>query len=341
MATTNVAFSPKEWTVLIKDTTGWGETSIGTSMYQLDVDSVSMPSLGINQSLDVRTPKGDGSRTYQDEDFFQDDTFKIRELTFSGNFHTDTAHKFPFLNIADQATSNDLVPLAAGYSPTALGNGVSIGAGTMASHHLFTIVVASPGVTNGKNMSFNNCVCTNYQISADLGTDGGRYKYSMTFSTAGKFQSLADSTSVAPSAPYANTTNVTMGGINASTLKVADINATLNSFSVVVDNPVTWAGAGSLGYEVMNRSQECSVTFDAQIKYDDLTDELINTFDSQTAAVNGDGLKIVNSANFDIAINDYVLTNVSLSEGDIMMLDVSGKAVDDGSEALLALDWTT
>ena len=335
------AFSPKEWTVLIKNTTGWGETAIGTDMYQLDVDSVSMPSLGIEPSLDIRTTKGDGSRTFQDEDFFQDDTFKVRELTFSGNFHTDTAHKFPFLNIADQATSNDLVPLAAGYSPTGLCNGVSVGAGTMASHHLFTIVVASPGVTNAQNMSFNNCVCTNYQISADLGTDGGRYKYSMTFSTAGKFQSLADETSVAPSATYANTTNVTMGGINASTLKVADINATLNSFTVTVDNPVVYTGAGSLGFETLNRGQECSVTFDAQVKYDSLTKGLINTFESQSGSVNGDGLKIVNSANFDIAINDYILTNVALSEGDIMMLDVSGKSVDDGAEALLELDWRT
>ena len=335
------AFSPKEWTVLIKNTTGWGETAIGTSMYQLDVDSASMPSLGINQSLDIRTTKGDGSRTFQDEDFFQDDTFTVREMTFSGNFHTDTAHKFPFLNIADQATSNDLVSLVAGYSPTGLANGVSVAAGTMASHHLFNIVVASPGVTNGKNMSFNNCVCTNYQISADIGTDGGRYKYSATFSTAGKFQSLADTTSVGPSASYLNTTNVTMGGINASTLKVADINATLNSFNVTVDNPVVYTGAGSLGYETLNRAQECSVIFDAQVKYDDLTSGLINTFDAQTAAVNGDGLKIVNSANFDIAINDYVLTNVSTSEGDIMMLDISGKSVDDGAEALLSLDWST
>ena len=335
------AFSPKEWTVLIKNTTGWGETAIGTSMYQLDVDSTSMPSLGINQSIDIRTTKGDGSRTFQDEDFFQDDTFKIREMTFSGNFHTDTAHKFPFLNIADQATSNDLVPLAAGYSPTGLANGVSVGAGTMASHHLFNIIVASPGVTNGKNMSFNNCVCTNYQISADIGTDGGRYKYSMTFSTAGKFQSLADSTSVGPTAPYANTTNVTMGGINASTFKVADINATLNSFTITVDNPAIWTGAGSLGFETLSRGPECSVTFDAQVKYDSLTDELINTFDGQVASVDGVGLNIVNSANFDIAINDYILTNVALSEGDIMMVDISGKSVDDGAEALLALDWST
>ena len=333
----NTAFSPKEWTVLIRPQTEWGETEAGTDMYQLDVDSISMPSLGVNQSIDVRNTTG---RTFSDEDFFQDNKMTVREMTFSGNFHTDSAHKYAFLNLSNQATSNDLVPFAAGHQPASLGNGVSISAGTMASHHLFTIAIAAPETTSAKHMLFHNCVCTNFQISADTGTDGGRYKYSATFSTGGNYQSLASTTSVAPSASYLNTTNVTMGGITASTLKVADINVTLNSFTVSVDFPAVWTGAGSLGFETVNRVQECSITFDAQVKYDSLTDELINTFDAQAAAVDGVGLNIVNSANFDIAINDYILTNVAMSEGDIMMLDISGKSVDDGTEALLSLDWS-
>ena len=333
----NIAFSPKEWTVLIRPQTEWGETEAGTDMYQLDVDSISMPSLGLNQSIDLRNTSG---RTFNDEDFFQDNKMAVREMTFSGNFHTDAAHKYAFLNISNQATSNDSVPLAAGHQPASLGNGVSISAGTMASHHLFTIAIAAPDTSNATHMLFHNCICTNFQVSADIGTDGGRYKYSATYVTGGNYQSLASTTSVAPSASYLNTTNVTMGGINASTFKIADINATLNSFSVVVDFPAVWIGAGSLGFETVNRAQECSVTFDAQVKYDDLTKGLINTLDTQTAAVDGVGLNIVNSSNFDIAINDYILTNVSLTEGDVMMLDISGKSVDDGAEALLTLDWT-
>ena len=131
-----------------------------------------------------------------------------------------------------------------------------------------------------------------------------------------------------------------MGGINATSFKVADINATLKSFSVSVDFPAVWTGAGSFGYETVNRGQECSVTFDAQVKYDDLVDGLVSTWDSQSAPVDGVGLNIVNSANFDIAINDYILTYVGFAEGDIMMLDISWKAIDDGAEALLSLDWT-
>ena len=333
----NVAFSPKEWTALIRPQTEWGETEAGTDMYQLDVDSISMPSLGVNQSLDARQSTG---RTFTDEDFFQENKMRVVEFTFSGNFHTDAAHKYAFLNLANQATSVDNVPFAAGHQPASLGNGVSISAGTMAAQNLFTIVIAAPETSNAKHMLFHNCVCTNFTLSADTDTDGGRYKYSATFSTGGNYQSLASTTSVGASASYSNTTLVSMGGINASTFTVADINATLKSFSVSVDFPAIWTGAGSLGYEAVNRGSECSITFDAQVKYDNLTSGLLNTFDTQTAAVDGVGLKIVNSANFDIAINDYVLTNVALSEGDLMMLDISGKSVDDGAEALLELDWT-
>ena len=141
----NVSFSPKEFTVLIRPQTEWGETEAGTDMYQLDVDSVSMPSLGLNQSIDLRNTSG---RTFSDEDFFQDNKMTVREMTFTGNFHTDAAHKFPFLNLSNQATSNDTVPFAAGHQPQNLGNGVSISAGTMASHHLFTIAIAAPETTN-------------------------------------------------------------------------------------------------------------------------------------------------------------------------------------------------
>jgi hypothetical protein len=47
---------------------------------------------------------------------------------------------------------------------------------------------------------------------------------------------------------------------------------------------------------------------------------------------------IVNNGNFGIDTANAVLTNVAYSEGDIMMLDVSFKAVDDGTDALLEVD---
>ena len=112
------------------------------------------------------------------------------------------------------------------------------------------------------------------------------------------------------------------------------------SFNRSVDHPAIWTGAGGAGFITCNRGQEASVTFDAQVKYDELGDEHIQSFD--TGAVHDNvGLYIENSDNFDISVNDYIITNAALAEGDIMMLDLSGKAIDDGTEALLTLDWTS
>ena len=40
-----------------------------------------------------------------------------------------------------------------------------------------------------------------------------------------------------------------------------------------------------------------------------------------------------------IEIDNAVITNVALSEGDLMMLDVSMKAVDDGTDPLITFDF--
>ena len=71
MATVAHAFSPKEFQIWIaSDSSTAGNSGIHASnMYQLDVDSISMPSLGLNQSIDLRNTSG---RTFNDEDFFQD-----------------------------------------------------------------------------------------------------------------------------------------------------------------------------------------------------------------------------------------------------------------------------
>ena len=73
MAKSGVAFSPKEFSVFIKEETAAGTSAIGTSMYQLDVDSVGFPSLNATQVLDVRS----GGRFLKDADFFQDNTMRV------------------------------------------------------------------------------------------------------------------------------------------------------------------------------------------------------------------------------------------------------------------------
>jgi len=328
----NIAFSPKEWEVWIL-----GESALGTAvthasnMYQLDVDGISMPSLNVNQSLDLRSGTG---RTLKAKDFYQDNNLRVVEVSLSGRFHDDVAHKALFENITSETGEDFTVP--SGYTPEALQYGESE---TAADYDTFTLVLKSPDPTgNSKNIELPGCVVTNLTLSSDMGTDGGQYKWSATIQT-GCACDFAETTD-AGNTNYLNTDFFKLSSATAT--EVLNAAAALNSFTLTIDNPAVFSGTrlDAAGYDTINRAAECSVTLDCQVKYDANTDEFINVFDTQTGAFTTNyPFKLTASSAGGIQIDNAVITNVALSEGDLMMLDVSMKAVDDGSDALLTLDF--
>ena len=48
--------------------------------------------------------------------------------------------------------------------------------------------------------------------------------------------------------------------------------------------------------------------------------------------------KMINNNAYGVLVTSGIFTNVALSEGDIMSLDCSIKAIDDGSSDLIAFD---
>ena len=333
MPTVAHAFSPKEWTCwVISDATNAGATGIhATNMYQLDVDSVSYPALNVTQALDVRS--GDGA-TLKDEDFFQDRTLRVTELSLSGTLHDDVGHRLLIANICGAAQADD--------TDQTIGSGHKIvsqkyGAAVTNNASSLTIVINSSDVTNQRGMEFFGCVVTNFSISADAGTEGGRYKWSATLQT-GKIPDLDNQTLInnTGSNNYANTTTTTLA--SATGVKLYGVDAVLNSFTTTIDYPAVFTGITSTGYEMVGRAAECAVTHDCQVKYDGNTKDMISNYDGQTAAKAEETFIIVNNGKFGVDTANGVLTNVALSEGDIMMLDCSIKAVDDGSDALLEID---
>lgn len=328
----NIGFSPKEWEVWIL-----GEGTLGTAvtassgMYQLDVDSIGMPSLNVTQSLDVRSTKG---RTLKTKDFFQDNNLRVVELSLSGRFHDDVAHKALIENITSEAGDDFTVP--SGYTPEALKYGESE---TAADNDTFTLVLKSPDPTgNSKNIEMPGCVVTNFALSADATADGGMYKWSATIQT-GCACDFNENTNAGGTA-YVNTDFFKLSSATATEVLNAD--ATLSSFNLTLDNPAIFSGVrlGAAGYEVINRAAEFAVNLECQVKYDANTDEFINVFDTQTAAFTTNfPFKITASNAGGIQIDNAVITNVALSEGDLMMIDVSMKSVDDGTDALVTLDF--
>ena len=116
---------------------------------------------------------------------------------------------------------------------------------------------------------------------------------------------------------------------------------------MALDNPAVFTGVTSNGFESVSRGAETSVTVDTQVKYDGNTKGFINYLNVQdTTVLNsqisaGNLFLITNNNAFGVNIQNWVETNVAYSEGDIMMLDCSLKAVDDGSDALVVVDVTS
>ena len=330
MATVAHSFSPKEFKCfVISDATNAGSSGIHSSnMNQLDVDSISFPSLNVNQVLDVRSGVG---HTLKDEDFFQDNKMRVVELGLSGTLHDDVGHRLLLANICGAAQADDTnQAIASGHKIVAQ----KYGAAVTNNASSLTIVLQPSDVSNQTGLEFAGMVVTNFSITADAGTEGGRYKWSATLQS-GKVPDLA-STAAAGSTVYANNTTTSLA--SASGIKVFALDAVLNSFTTTIDYPAVFTGISSTGYEVVSRGAECSVTHDCQIKYDGNTKGLVNSFDTQTAALAENMFIITNNGNFGIDTANGVLTNVAYSEGDIMMLDVSIKAVDDGTDELLIID---
>jgi hypothetical protein len=178
MGAVSQAFSPKEFKcAIISDATNAGTTGIGGTMLQLDVDSVSYPSLNINQSLDVRSGIG---RAFKAEDFFQDNVLRVTELSLSGTLHNDAGHLLLLQNICNDVSTDLSVA-----SPFVAASQV-YGAAVANAASSLTVVIQPSDVTHQRGLEFVGCVVSNFSISADMGTEGGRYKWSATLQTGQK-----------------------------------------------------------------------------------------------------------------------------------------------------------
>ena len=243
MATSAHTFSPKEWkAAVVSDATNAGATGIGTTMYQLDVDSISFPSLNVTQAMDVRSGVG---HTLKDEDFFQDNKMRVVELSLSGTLHDDVGHRLLVANICGAAQADDTnQTIAAGHKIVSQ----LYGAAVTNNASSLTVVLQPSDVSNQTGLELFGCVVTNFSISADAGTEGGRYKWSAPLQP-GNTPDLASTANPTITA-YANTTTTTLG--SASVTKIYNKDAMLNNFTTTIDYPAVFYRY------IINRLSGCS-----------------------------------------------------------------------------------
>ena len=332
----DAVFSPKDFKVFVSEEAQTGTVNDLTStsnVYQLDVDSVSFPSLNVTQVTNVRSQNG---RVAHIDDFFQDNNIRATEISLSGTFHKDGGHVMLMQSVCSNALTPDSVAnVTLGTNPTA-----TVGKyGENEVNKTFTLAIDSPDNNDAQNIVMKGCLCTSFTLNADMGTDGGQYKFSATISS-GRVPDLTDGTAVSGTAYDAN--HIDMNGVDVSAVKIASKTApVLSSFGLTIESPAVYTGVSEgAGYQCFGRGEEISVTASAQVKLDSVTMELPSEFDTQSTHDSADlfTLTQTTATNASISIPCGILTNVAYNEGDIMMLDVEMKALNKESGNILAID---
>ena len=337
MAISTSAYSPKEFQILIAEQDAFGtiEASGGNAYHALDVDSVGSPSLNPVQGLEVRN----GSRVLQATDFFQDVKTSVKELSVSG---TATTNALDMLleNIMGEAegAASGVYSFLSNRAVQQIGTGDGSLVGTALS------VVIKSGFGTNADLSFKDCVVTSLTLNGDTGTDGGKIKFSATFQTGSTVEDLTDAATTVDTAFTAASENYLMSSwTDPDYRKIVGVDGLLvSSFSLNLDNPATFHGATTNGYELCTRAGEFSATLDTTVKYDDKTEDMFEFLKGQSTGASKGVTLLNNDATlsdtiFGINIPGSVLTNVAFNEGDIMMLDLSVKAVGSGIGSSTAL----
>jgi hypothetical protein len=325
------AYSPKQFSFLIAEQDDFGTLnpdssgSPDLSWVAVDVDSIGSPSLNLNQVLEHRT----GSRLLQASDFFQDNKAKVMEISVSG---TATREVIDMLLMQITQSSDGSEPFFIQPS-TLTAQTFTTATVDQTNMQIFSICYKSP--SSGNTLAFKDCFCTNLSLNGDMGTEGGRVKFSATFKTGSLPADLTNTDIAIDTAITSN--NFYMSEWTAANRKVAGIaNCLVNSFTLNIDNDMVFAGATSTGYELATRVGEVSISADFNIKYDTLTDVLFENFHDQATGSSegitsmGVGDDTPSNGEFEFLMPKTVMTNVAMNEGDMMNLDVSVKAVAAG-----------
>lgn len=332
MAISGTAYDPKLFQFLIaaQDAYGTINGASGNAYIALDVDSIGSPTLGINQTLDVRS----GSRVLLESNFFQDTIASVKEISVSG-----TATTAALDLMLSHLTLDSSVPYA--IATNVATSSFKAGGDTSGNKALSVIMKSA---ASNSDLVFKDCFITSLTLSGDAGTEGGRVKFSATFQSGTKVAS-GELTATDVAVDTAITANdYFMSGWDADDRIIAGVaNGVISSFSLTVDNPLTFSGIASTGYEQAIRSGEISATASFSVLYDDNFLDMFERFNTTQAAGATTGATLMNHqaalANeyFGFKFPKSIITEVSFNEGSSMMLDVSVKAIGSGSADLFEI----
>ena len=336
MAISTASYSSSAFKFAIAEQDAFGTVTAagGNAYHALDVDSISSPSLNLNQALDVRS----GSRVLQTTDFFHTKVGAIAEISVSG---TATTNALDILleNIMGEAegSASGVYSFLSNASAQSVGSGDSSQAGT-----LISIAMISP--ISNMDLGFKDCVVTALSLSGDAGTEGGRIKFSATFKTGSAVDGTQATTVGAVDTAFtAASENYTMNSWTAGYRQIVGVaDLVMSSFTLNLTNDANFLGLVSTGYETISRAGEFSATLDSTVKYDDKVQAFFENFQDQVTGAS-EGATLLNNDSsltdgaFGISMPASVMTNVAFNEQAMMMMDLSVKAIGAGVASSTAL----
>ena len=335
MAISSVAFSPKEFRVAIQAQTALG-TAKTDGMQEINVDSITHGTLGGNNNYDL---KSGGGRILQDEHYYHDNSGYVSEISISGVYSTEIAALIE--NITGDAA--EVWEVASNYEPsTNIKTGATLTAG---NSELLTLAILPPksGATtpsDSDGILYKDCVVTSFSWSGDMATNGGLVTYSATLKTYSPV-ALEQDASGYTIAPYvmnaAQTISMSDWKTPGNRIVCGQADLLVNSFTFNIENDAIFLGRTGDVCEVVARSGEFSSTADFNVKYDDESADLLNMYQTATTGQStgvtnmGNTNPPTSGADWGFKYAGSVFTNVALSEGDVMNIDVSVKMVGAGN----------
>jgi len=338
MAYNTAAFSPKEWTLGIKE-----EETVGTAVTSYDgieIESISFPS--INDGLRV-TEKRSGSTgpVLNTNDLVYAEAGGIHEISVSGVLNKTL---LPVLveNATGIETSTNNVIVNHNYAPAHFLHGAE----SSGAHNTVAFCIEGPAGGPNDSYTLKGCVITSLTFNAESATEGGRIKFDLTAQTRTPMTTTAVAQSVNTIAAPAET-YLTLGHGTAAT-RVFAKECILDSLGFTIENPVTFLGNGAItgAPEAYQRSYpEMNITANCSVKYDANSATFVNDWRTQGIATKTDtgvvddgvaGFYFANDATwadattFGIKMDNVMIAEQpTLNEGDYMKVDCVLKAVND------------
>ena len=323
-------FNSKELNVALKlDDTTVGNAASGASGWTMvETESASMPTF--NDLIHERRAGAGTGIFIEETDFFRYTPGSMIECSISGLL-TDEIFKLLIQLGLGSAFSTNVISIDNNATNVTFEHGSSIAANKSLS-------IAYNGAVGEDNLVIPGCVVTSLTISGDPNEDGGRMRFDMSAQSRTPVAANAfTGTPIAGSDSYSS--NYTFLGDFSDHTWLMNCEVLMKSFSMTIENPVTFAGYGGSGgtgapQSYIRSIPEMVITINPIVKYDTNLDGLWDIMRASAASASLDepAFEMADNATYSsgdrgLRVTNARLDSLSWDEGDYLGLNVGLKLV--------------